>query len=155
MYTRHVAVSEHAKQPLELHTCFKKDEDFMNEWMNIAMQIEGGHTCVPCTSSYRWHAPYALEYSTVQHPREPSEALAHKHARFSLLRCTCTEVPVCGITGGETIWVPPANCVYPGWRRRPLTGPPQSTSKPPLAPTSVDLDIVDYFQPQSRAVSCV
>lgn len=49
----------------------------------------------------------------------------------------------------------PANCVYPGWRRRPLTGPPQSTSEPPLAPASVDPDIVDYFQPRGHAVSCV
>ena len=46
----------------------------------------------------------------------------------------------------------PANCVYPGWQRRPLTGPPQSTSEPPLAPASVDPDIVDYFQPRGHAV---
>ncbi|KAE8296583.1 hypothetical protein D5F01_LYC05343 [Larimichthys crocea] len=45
----------------------------------------------------------------------------------------------------------PANCVYPGWWRRPLAGSPQSTSEPPLAPASVDLDIVDYFQPWGDA----
>lgn len=134
--------------------------------MNIATW--GNSALCLCASSYpqlgssfrsaaQWclHSrTHKLTYSTVLTHASSEESHINTYS-LSSLQCTCTEVPVCGITGGETIRVPRANCVYPGWRRRPLAGSPQSTSEPPLAPASVYLDIVDYFQPWSDAVSCV
>lgn len=124
--------------------------------MNTAAQ-EMLHLCLCASLHPPQHAPCTLAHKLTYKyaPTQPSEALAHKHV--------LTLITTLHMHRGSSVWdyrrrnnlSSLANCVYPGWRRRPLTGLPQSTSEPPLAPASVDLDIVDYFQPQSRAVSCV
>lgn len=78
-----------------------------------------------------------------------SEALRREHI--------LTVIPTLHTHRGSSVWEhrrrnnpsSPANCVYPGWRRRaPRWAGLSPSSGPLLPPAPVDLDIVGYFKPQ-------
>lgn len=102
----------------------------MNSSSLRRMRSSEGGIAPSCACMYPCVLHYAPGFSSVvrrrvrkqayiysARPRRPwkahNAAVAAPHMRGA--------IQLAGFTGGETIGVPPANCVYPGWRRRPLS----------------------------------